>query len=148
MTVTSETANPVSQFLPTLSHGGQTTRADTRKRHTGQRGASVSKWESKEFSLLEFTICIVTLKLQKRQKLKIKRFAAHKCSKKLFQVPTANGSPKTAQLCDQPATQAAVRNPASWLERPPPALPVRGAPRAPLSHWQKKNMSELITRQF
>ena len=45
VTVTSETANPVSRFLPTLSLGGEFTRAATRKRRTGQRGANVSDRE-------------------------------------------------------------------------------------------------------
>ena len=101
----------MSRFLPTISPGGEFTRAVGTERPTGHRGASVSEWQSKELSPQEFTICIVTLKLQKRQKPKSERFTAHGCRVKLFQVSVSNGSPKTAQLCDQPASPLAVRLP-------------------------------------
>lgn len=115
----------IRRFVPALSLGGEFTRADTRKRRTGQRGASVSEWQSKELSPQEFTMCIVALNLQKRQKPELERFAEYEFSIKLFQVSVTNGSPKTAQLCDQPASQAAVHNPASWLPR------IAGTGRAP-----------------
>ena len=111
VTVTLKMSHTVSRNLPTLALGGRTTRPAGTERLTGHRGASVSEWQSKEFSLLEFTICIVTLNLQKRKMPKTERFAAHECCVKLFQVPTANGSPKTAGIPDTPASQAAVRRP-------------------------------------
>ena len=46
----------------------------------------MSEWQGKELSPQEFTICIVTLKLLKRQKPETKRFAAKMCYPKLFQV--------------------------------------------------------------
>ena len=102
--------------MPTLSLGGEFTRAAGRKRPTGHRGASVSEWESEELSPQEFTICIVTLNLQKRKMSKTKCFAAQMCYAKLFQVSATNGSPKTALIPDTPASPPAVHNPASWLE--------------------------------
>ncbi len=126
----------MSRNLPTLSCGGQTTRAAGTERPTGHCVANVSEWQDDDYSQLEFTICIVTLKLRKRQKPKSERFTAHGCRVKLFQVSVgrssqtvffsllpmiakketanlrvSNGSPKTAQLCDQPASPPAVRRP-------------------------------------
>ena len=43
-------------------------------------------------------------------------FSANDSEERKVNLRGANGSPKTAQLCDQPASQAAVHNPASWLE--------------------------------
>ena len=79
--------------------------------------------------------------MQKREKPMLERFATNECYAKLFQVSVgrsshtvffsllrmiakkervnlrgANGSPKTAGISVTPASQAAVRNPASWLE--------------------------------
>ena len=133
----------MNRFVPTLSLGGEFTRADTRKRPTGQRGASVSEWQSKELSPQEFTICIVTLKLLKRQKPETERFAAHGCRLKLFQVSVSNGSPKTAGIPDTPASQAAVHK-CELASR----IAGSGSTPGPLSHWQKKNMSELLIWQF
>ena len=57
---------------------------------------------------MEFTICIVTLKLLKRQKPETERFAEYEFSIKLFQVSVSNGSPKTAGILSMPASQVAV----------------------------------------
>jgi len=77
--VTMKMAHAVSRFVPALSLGGQTTRPAVTKRHTGHRGADVSEWEDEELSPQEFTICIVTLNLQKRQNPESERFAAQRC---------------------------------------------------------------------
>ena len=53
-------------------------------------------------------MCIVTLNLQKREKLVLERFAAHECRIKLFQVSAANGSPKAALILSMPASPPAV----------------------------------------
>ena len=50
------------RFVPTLSLGGEFTRAAGGKRRTGHRGADVSEWEDEELSPQELTICIVTRK--------------------------------------------------------------------------------------
>ena len=96
----------------------------------------MSEWQSKELSPQKFTICIVTLNLQKRQMPKTERFAAKMCYAKLFQVSVgrsshtvffsllrmiakkervnlrgANGSPKNALILDTPASPLAVRLP-------------------------------------
>ena len=60
----------------------------------------MSEWQSKELSPQEFTICIVTLKLQKRQNPELERFAENECCVKLFQVSVSNGSPKTPGVPD------------------------------------------------
>ncbi len=100
----------------------------------------MSEWQSKEFSLLEFTICIVTSNLQKRQKPVLERFTAHGCCVKLFQVSAENGSPKAALILDQPASQVAVRKAPSS-----PASLARGEPRTPLIIGKKSKLSK---RQF
>ena len=56
-------------------------------------------------------MCIVTLNLQKGQKPKLERFAEYEFSIKLFQVPTANGSPKAALILSMLASPLAVRLP-------------------------------------
>ena len=71
----------------------------------------MSEWEDEELSPQEFTICIVTLNLQKRQKPESERFAEYEFSIKLFQVSVSNGSPKTAGILVTPASQAAVHRP-------------------------------------
>ena len=62
------------------------------------------------------------------------RFAAQMCYAKLFQVPTANDSPKTAGIPDTPASQAAVRK----CELASRIAGSGCAPWTPLHHWQKK----------
>ena len=58
----------MSRFVPTFSLGGEFTRAAGTERLTGQRGASVSEWQSKELSPQEFTICIVTFEFAEKTK--------------------------------------------------------------------------------
>ena len=132
----------------------------------------MSEWQSKELSPQEFTICIVTLNLQKRKKPKTERFAAQRCYAKLFQV-SVSGSTHTAffssandseernsqfEGCKRQSENRRDSGHASIASGCPPASlkrvgvlpsqPARGAPRDPLAYWQKKNMSELITQQF
>ncbi len=56
----------------------------------------------------------------------------------------ANGSPKTAGILSMPASQAAVHNPASWLEL---ASRIAGSGRTPdPPHSEKKGVMKLRTR--
>ena len=56
----------------------------------------------------------------------------------------ANGSPKTAVILSMPASQAAVHNPASWLEL---ASRIAGSGRTPRPpHSEKKGVMKLRTR--
>ena len=103
---------------------------------------------------------------------KTKRFAANEYYAKLFQVSVgrsshtvffsllrmiakkergnlrgANGSPKIAGILSMPASPRAVHllPVGSWQL---PRLAGSGWTPDPLSHWQKKNMSGMITQQF
>ena len=64
------------------------------------------------------------------------------------QIEGANGSPRTAGILSMPASQAAVPNPAKLARANASRIAGSGSTPAPLSHWQKKNMSELITRSL
>ena len=93
----------MSRFVPTFSLGGEFTRAAGTERLTGQRGASVSEWQSKELSPQEFTICIVTISI-KRQ--------SESCTDS-GHASIAGGSPEPSKLA--------------------PTMPARGVPRDPLA---------------
>ena len=58
--------------------------------------------------------------------------------KKKSDLRVSNGSPKTAGILAKPASQAAVHNPASWLEL---ATRIAGSGRTPDPLSQKKKQS-------